>query len=383
MWENVLRTLRRLLRNLLIRLPGSVGETVFLPRARLLYDRLPLLDWRTKRYARSEAKRLVSAISKGVDEFTIVYDTEISGLAFGSVVNFVALAKFLNANNLKTNLLFVETSSISEDPSHDQVEIDQFLNTSVLYAQETLRNDITEVRIISVRQLRSIILQLSQIHLLFEDFTIHRRPFFRDCFNVFNQLMAKADPRIQDLSLYSPSDLSRLLPQAFHGKQYVTWACRYSARGTDFGRQTMETEFVQIYGYLRKRFPHCEIVVVSDSVGCVHYASLAKKRGIDDLRFSKEYFTDFTGDAALVLNSQFFFCFRAGGIGQVALLSKMPFEMMSPLMNEIPWNREQLTAWQTKAQTFVILKKHQFEDNREMDLYKLGFQQRTDRSGIG
>ena len=372
-----------MLRRLLLWLPGSVGEDIFLPRARSLYDRLPLLNWRTKRYARSEAKRLVSAISKGVEEFTIVYDTEVIGLGYGSVVNFVAIAKFLNANCVNTNLLFVETSYVPVDPSYDQAGIDQFLTTSVLYAREALQDDITEVRTISVSELNVNIPKWSQAYLMFDDFTRNRRPFFRDCFNVFNYLMATTDIQTQDSSLYSPNDFSRLLPQTFRGKQYVTWACRYSTRGGDFGRQTMEVEFVKIYDYLRERFPKCEIVVVSDVVGCDHYTSLAKKLGIGDLRFSKEYFTDFTGDAALVLNSQFFFCFRAGGIGQVALLSKMPFEMMSPVMNEIPWNKDKLTAWQTKVQTFVILKKHQFDENRNANLEKLGFQQLTDRSGIG
>lgn len=372
-----------MLRKFRLCLPGSVGEDIFLPRARSLYDRLPLLDWRTKRYARSEARRLVSAISKGVEEFTIVYDTEVSGLGYGSVVNFVAVAKFLNANHVNTNLFFVETSNVAVDPNCGQAEIDQFLTTSVLYAREALQDDITEVRTISVMELNVNIPKWSQTYLMFDDFTSNRRPFFRDCFNVFNHLMAITDLQTQDSSLYSPNDFSRLLPQAFRGKQYVTWACRYSTRGTDLGRQTMELEFVKIYGYLRERFPKCEIVVVSDVGGCGHYTSLAKKLGIGDLRFSKEYFTDFSGDAALVLNSQFFFCFRAGGIGQVALLSKMPFEMMGPVMNEIPWNKGKLTSWQTKVQTFVILKKHQFEENRESDLEKLGFQQSTDRGGIG
>ena len=195
--------------------------------------------------------------------------------------------------------------------------------------------------------------------------------------------MATADKEIQDLSLYTSADFSRFLPVEFRGKPYVTWACRYSSRGVDFGRQTMEIEFSKIYEYLRERFSKYEIVVVSDAVGCSHYASLARNLGIDDLRFSKNYLTEFVGDAALVLNSHFFFCFRAGGIGQVALLSKMPFEMMSPVMNEIQWDNENLTAWQTEFQTFVILKKHQFETNRNLDLDKLGYQQLTDRSGVG
>jgi len=145
----------------------------------------------------------------------------------------------------------------------------------------------------------------------------------------------------------------------------------------------MKEEFRKIYSYLRIRFPQSEIMIVSDAIGCRHYLSLSKELGIEDLLFSKDYSPDFLGDTALVMNSQMFFSFRAGGIGQVPLLSKMPFEILGPLMNEIPLNKNEVTSWQTESQSFVVLRKHQFEDDRESDLNSLGFQERANRGSVG
>ena len=59
-----MRTIRRFLRRLIIRLFGGVGETILLPRIRNIYDQLPLYDWRTKKYCANEARRIQKALSK-------------------------------------------------------------------------------------------------------------------------------------------------------------------------------------------------------------------------------------------------------------------------------------------------------------------------------
>jgi hypothetical protein len=378
-----LRTIRRWLREFLIWLPSGLGDTVLLPRLQRLYDQLPFLDWRTKRYARSEARRLLRAISSGVEECTIVYDTKVNGLAFGTVVNFVAIARFLTANSIYTNLYFLKSDTIIHDGTDDQYEIGRFIDSSIVYAKELLRSDITNIDRIGSETLNVKVRGWSENYLLFDDFTKNRRPFFRDCFNVFNYLMASSESDLQNRCLYSPSEFSNCLPRSFEGRAYVAWACRYSTKCGDAGRQTMKEEFRKIYSYLRIRFPQSEIMIVSDAIGCRHYLSLSKELGIEDLLFSKDYSPDFLGDTALVMNSQMFFSFRAGGIGQVPLLSKMPFEMLGPLMNEIPLNKNEVTSWQTESQSFVVLRKHQFEDDRESDLNSLGFQERANRGSVG
>jgi hypothetical protein len=277
----------------------------------------------------------------------------------------------------------VESDVILHDGTDDQDEINQFIDSSIIYARELLRSDITKIDRITSKTLDDNIHGWSNDYLLFDDFTRNHRPFFRDCFNVFNYLMASAEPHVQSLSLYSPNDFASFVPDSLRGTPYVSWACRYSRKGGDLGRQTRKDEFRKIYWYLRRRFPQCRILIVSDAVGCKHYSSLANELGIEDILFSKDYFTDFLGDASLVMNSQYFFSFRAGGIGQIPLLSRIPFEVLSPLMNEIPWDKDRLTFWQTKSQTFVVLRKHQFEDDRDSDLVKLGFQELSHRGGLG
>ena len=378
-----MRTIRRWVRNLLLRLPERIGDRNLLPKIRSIYDKLPLYSWRMKRYARSEARRCLSHISSDTQEYTLVFDIKVSGLGYGTLVNFVALARFLNSQNVYTNLYFLETEVVTHDGTTDTIEINNFIDESIDYSRALLKQDMSTVKRISPKELEESIDNLSKGYLMFDDFVRNRRPFFRDCFNVCNFLMASLESHDQNSILYSPAEFERYMPESFRETRYVSWACRYSEKGGDIGRQTNKDEFHTIYLYLNRRFPDSSIMVVSDAIGCDHYSELANELGIDTLMFSKEYSPHFLGDAALVMNSEFFFSFRAGGMSQVPLYSKLPFEVMGPLMNEIPWDKQRVTSWQTAYQTFVILKKHQFEEHRELDLTMLGFQELSDRSGIG
>ena len=368
-----MRSIRRWIRLWITRLPGDVGEKVLLPRIRALYDRLPFLTWRTRRYARNEARRLLAAISDGVDTIVIVYDTKVAGLAFGSIVNFVALARCLILLQVRVRLFLVHTDRVVElNEEASQQAIDEFLRVSQEFAERALESSRSDVQQVSSSELESLLTPRAKQYIFFEDFTRTRRPYFRDCFNVLNQLMATIDEDLRARAVYSPETFQSVLPKPLQDRSYITWACRYSTLGTDLGRQTYSREFSTIYEYLRKNFPKHLIVIVSDQIGCQHYMQLARSLNIDDLEFSKHYETDFVSDGAIVLSSDFFFSFRAGGIGQLALLSQMSFEILSPVMNEIPWSDSKLTCWQTPEQSFVILKKHQFEKNREHDLDHLG-----------
>ncbi len=360
------------MRNLLIWLPGSVGETIILPRVRYVYDHLPLLDWRTKRYAASEARRIRSAILAKSDKFIIVFDCEIAGLGYGGILYMLAIARYIISQGGFTAFYIVDTDYLHVDGQMDQDEISYFISDIVHIAEAMLDPEVSSVCLISPETLSKVVDTPSNEFLLFDDFTRNRRPFFRDCFNVFNNLMANSPDAVQDRVLFSPDEFKCRLPESSCATPYVSWACRYSLKGTDFGRQTMRDEFLKSYTYLRNRFPNHNILVVSDSLGCQHYSSLATDLQIKDLLFSKDYSPDFLGDAALTINSDFFFWYRGGGMAIIPLLSRMPYECHGPLMNEIMWDKRRLTSWQGKSQEWIVLEKHQFVDDRSRETENIG-----------
>ncbi|SVD31682.1 uncharacterized protein METZ01_LOCUS384536, partial [marine metagenome] len=210
---------------------------------------------------------------------------------------------------------------------------------------ETLLNpNLSSIQLISANEFQDIAYSNDYQFLLFEDFVKDRRFIVGDCFNVLNNLLAKSTDTVKDYVLFSSDEFDIAIPESFPNGPYVSWNCRYSTHDTY--RQTTPEEFRKGYQYLRTRFPSRRILIVSDPTGCQHYSALAQDLEIDDLLFSRQYATDLLGDAALIMNSEFCFSIRGGGICIFPILSRMPYEMSSPLGHETMWDRRRLTSWQ-------------------------------------
>ena len=368
-----MREIRRLIREFLIWIPGSLGEELILPWVRNIYDKYtPFLEWRTKKYCANEARRIRSSIADGIEHFTIVYDSKISGLAYAAVLNMLAIARYVISQGVSVNFYIVESDYPHVTGAYDQNEITYFLNDIVDISKTLLDPERSSVRLISPETLAEVVHELGHRSLLFSDFTRNRRPFFRDCWNVFNYLMAEISESKQDRILFSSSDFETRFPKTFDAEPYISWHCRFSFKGDDFGRQTLPDEFLKCYQYLKSRFENHQIVIISDSLGCEHYASVAQDLQINDLMFSKDYSDDFLGDAALVLSSEFFFSFRGGGMGQVAELSRMSYECLGAMMNDNFWDRDRFSSWQGDSQIYIVLEKNQFVDDRSLDVELIG-----------
>ena len=370
-----MRQLRKFLREALLALPGSWFGTRLLPRLRLMYDRLPLYEWRTIRYCRSEARHLRRVLDRGADQFNLVFDSG-TVLSYGALINMIMIARFLATSGGNVRFAVVVSSQQLEPENLSKVQIADRVDELVAIARVLLMSKGCSVHLIDEGALHGWLDEVPGAVTVFGDFTRNRRPFFRDCFNVFNVLMAELDEPEQDRVLFEPSEFEEVMPGSFVLDEvgpYVAWQCRYSERGIDFGRQTMADEFGRSYQRIKEQYPAHRVMIVSDNPGCIHYAKLAESLGIDGLLFTKDYSSDFLGDVSLLMNSDFVFFFRGGGIGLFAIHSRIPYEYFSPIMNDLMWNDEQFSSWQTHDQHFILLEKHQFVTDRSLDLEKIGF----------
>ena len=346
-----MRHVRRWVRNVVRRIP-VVGESRVLPVLRSWYDRLPGLDRRRKKYARSEARRLLKTLELGSRRFTVVFDCEVTGLAYGDLLHVLGVARFLECRGGVVAFVFVETEGPHFLGEMDQVEIDRFIDDAMAIAKTILSSDRSSVQRISPEELVPLLGAVDRRGILFAEFTTNRRPYYRDAFNVFNQLMATLDVESRGSVLFGSDDFEAYVPEALPRSTYITWHCRYSTRW-DQGRQIYDDEFATAYHALRKGFPGREIVIISDVVGCRHYAEIATKLDLGGLWFSKDLSSSFLGDCALIMGSEHFFCYRGGGILEVPFMSSMSFEIIAPVMNETMWDSRRLGCWQSSSQRWL------------------------------
>ncbi len=346
-----MRRLRRWLRILVQGVP-LVGEDWLLPRLRARYERLPLLDWRRKRYAMSEARSLLRHLQRDGAAFTVVYDCKVTGLAYGDLLHVLAVARFLTHRGGRVTFVLVETEGPHFLGGMDQSEIDHFIDDAMEIAGVVLNSDLSQIVKLPEADLDARLQAIDRRGVLFNESVRLRRPYYREAFNVFNQLMATLDEGGRRQILFGRDEFLKELPPTFVNREFVTWHCRYSTRW-DESRLTTDDEFLVGHQAICRRFPGREVLVVSDAVGCTHYAAMARSLGLKGLLFSKDASPSFLGDCALILQSEFFFCYRGGGILEIPFMSVMPFEIVAPVINETMWSRRHLGCWEDLTQRWL------------------------------
>ena len=356
-----MRTIRRWIRNWLLRLPGGLGERVVVLRIRLIYERVPFQNWRAKRYAASEGRLVLSELASGKDRCTIIY----SGLSYGSLFSTLCIARIIIARGCMTHFILMGGARSDLGP----VVTEDFHRDSQIIATRLLHRGLSQISRKMPAELADVCDVGDSGFLLFDDYTRSGRSWGVSTMNLLDWLMAKSSPEVQRKALYTFADFSDSIPE-LGDDEYISWHCRYN-RTVDQGRHTNAEEFLKSYFFLRSEFPKHEIMIVSDEVGCEHYADLSRSLDIDDLLFSKDYSTDFMGDVALIMKSEFFYVFRGGGIACVPICSAMPYVCIQPIGDEASWSRKQQTSWQTESQHYIKIKKHQFVKDRSEDLSRI------------
>jgi hypothetical protein len=163
--------------------------------------------------------------------------------------------------------------------------------------------------------------------------------------NTLNYLISFCSKEFKQYFLLDKKYFNEIKTISINNK-YIAWHCRYDISGGT-PRNIDRDSFDKIYFILRKYYNNYDIMIVSDKLGC----DLAKDWGKNyNLLYSKDYSNDFLGDVKLVLNSEFYFQFRGGGMGTIALFSKIPYLQICDIYYLYMYKKYRLTSYAFKNQ---------------------------------
>lgn len=308
---------------------------------------------RRRELARNEAKRLSARVDAGATRAVVVYDAACSPPTYGDFLYVVALARYFVARGMAVDFLIVASEFRADWAALGEGGALPLADEKRALAERFLPGGVARrVRTLTWTELAGESATWGEECVVpFEAEVLRRHPLYVHAFNLLNHLLESA-PRDQiEATLFSSRDLPRMESPAFPGGPYVAWHARHSLRWSP-ERNITSDEFRAIYGVLTRAFPGHRLVVVSDAAGCAYFRGIATTEGLEAL-FSKDISPDFTGDAALVLGSAFYFQLRGGGMSTIGLCSLIPYMIVAPMKNEVMWSRLAATSWQTGRQRFV------------------------------
>jgi len=339
-------------------LPLGLGSNVVIPLIRWLLAvfvyRSSIKRFRLWQNAKREAKIISKGITKGVNMVIIVYDNLASPPTYGDMFFSIMLARYFTLCDIKVTFYIVDSEYRHDwnDLDKTKIEKNNFVDEQVHLARTIINSSLAEIQRGPWSDCQELLSTLPTDSIIpFVDGVKSRVGIYHDFWILLNILITQNDDGILEKLLLTGDELKVNIDiQPAPKNPYITFGCRHSTRWGD-ERNLSINEFVLINKSLRKRFPNHLIMIVSDELGCEYFSSVAKKYNLECI-YSKQYSSNYIGDGALILNSEFFFIFKGGGISLFPQCSKVPFENYQRTFDMLMWSKKKWASWQNREQLF-------------------------------
>ena len=133
-------------------------------------------------------------------------------------------------------------------------------------------------------------------------------------------------------------------------KPYISWHIRKNDKWGNYSNT--KDEILKIANYLRLQKKNYKILIVSDKKTCIWARKILKK--FNRVSYSDKIANGYVKSAIAVVNSDYYFQFKAGGMTYIAYMAKIPYKIisfLSPL--DTAYTKKKNLSWQQNNQKRV------------------------------
>lgn len=337
-----------------------MGESILLPTVKFVYRYIAhpqnflsgIKKWAIEK---READYILKRIqADDFDEAIIVYDLKVSPPTYGDFFYVVMIARFFLTIGKKVRFYIINTE-YREDTlaAYGHNGTDALLSRLLELPNVLLKNKNMQMTVTTLDNVLETIRKFAFVKstmVVFQNKVIKRQSIYNHSYNLINRLVSSLDNQSLFKYLLNSYDFVGLPHLQYPDISYITWGARYSDKW-GFQRNLTEQEIANIYKSLKNKFPHHEIMIVSDETGCDHFREVFQRLRLPCL-FSKDFSKTFMGDCALVLGSDYYFQLRGGGIGLAPMFSILPYNIICYPVHERVWKKNGITVWAQKDQVW-------------------------------
>ena len=278
-------------------------------------------------------------------EIIIVHDFLSSPPTIGDFLFNYFFARYFICKNYKVNLVIIN-NEYRDDWVLDKEKINNYIDTiSKIINKLSENHENLNFIITDWTEFEKDYLFNKNLYIPFKDGVKKRFRLYNYSFNVLNYLLKGSKKTFIKEFLLDKNYFLNANLKMFK-KRYITWHCRFDIN-SDLARNIDEKTFNKIYNILNKLYHQHEILIISDEAGCNLVKGWSRNY---NLLFSKDFTNDFIGDISLILNSDFYFQFRGGGISLIPIFSNVPYLLIQDFAYINLPSKLQLTSYASKNQ---------------------------------
>ena len=274
----------------------------------------------------------------------IVCDNRNNNHTFGDFLYFAYLARYFVLKNIEIKFFFLEEENNEWKKYLTNKEIKKFKKE-----QLDLVNKIGKIKkknIIFTSYENFLKNESNKKKIIFRKQIFSNTKIFDRLLDLLNIIIDMEDKKFLNSFLLNKKEFKK--PKKITKmKSYITWHIRFNKRWGNYTNSEDDLNF--IYKKLQFKFKNKKILVISDKEGCNFAKNIFKN--YKNVFYCKDMTNNFFEDIILLLNSDFYFQYKAGGFLNVASFSSVPYKVItwrSPF-NE-PWSKKKFVSWQLKSQ---------------------------------
>ena len=292
-----------------------------------------------------QIKKIIENKEKKI--LNIVFDFQTNNPTFGEYVWIMFFAKYLKLKKKKINIILIDDYSKNSD-------FQSLPKNNILL----FKKELTKITYLFLKKKFVVYSNFKEFNLDFNDkkheilfsFFIFKRLSIHSYFIRLMNLLMSNEKKIFINKMLLKTENTRLTKKFKKLKPYIAWHIRKNEKWGSYNNN--KNEILKIIKYLKLQKSNYKILIVSDKKTCIWARNILKN-------YKNVYFTDkisngYVNSASAVINSDYFFQFKAGGMTPIAYMTNVPYKIVSyfnPL--DRAFSKNKAVSWQQNNQIRV------------------------------
>ncbi len=288
--------------------------------------------------------KIKKIVNSDIKNISIVFDFQSTPPTYGEFVYYLVLAKYFKLKRKKVEIILISNfNKKSEFNNLNQKEIflfkQELKKLTLFYMKEQL---------IEYKSFNNFIKDYrdTKKNVLFNFFILNRLEIYRPFLPLLNFILKDETKNfVNKLKFSKINNHVRLNLKKI--KPYITWHIRKNFKWGTYNNTA--DEILKLANYLKSQKKNYKILILSDQKGCTWARKILKD--IKNIYYSDKLAVGFTEAAKALINSDYFFQFKGGGLTTIAYFSNVPYKIISYINpHDKKFSNRKFLSWQLDNQ---------------------------------
>ncbi len=290
--------------------------------------------------------KIKNTVKSKVKNISIVFDFQTNAPTFGEFVLHLVIAKYFQLKGKNVEIILI--SNFNKKSFFGILDKKKIF----LFKQELKKLSLFYMKknLIEYKSFDNFIndYKSKKKNILFNFFILKRYKIYQTFLPLLNLILHNEKKFFINKLKFSEKNQNRNNLKKI--KPYMTWHVRRNYKWGTYNNTS--DEILKIADYLKLQKKNYKILILSDRNGCVWARKILKN--YKNIYYSDKYANGFTEAAKALVNSNYFFQYKGGGLTTIAYFSNVPYKIISYINpHDKKFSNKKFLSWQLDNQLRV------------------------------